>query len=174
MLIKKPNKNEYKVCFIGSCGNGAKSSLINVITGIKFNFSITSTTSCSFATKRIQLNNENIDLHLWDTIGQEKFRALLKMFIKYSDCIVIGFDITCDSSFREIRDWYNFAKNNCDAKLMYLIGNKIDLFMERRITEERARDLAKELNLRYFETSCLTGEGIYNFVYDLANEIIKY
>ena len=57
---------------------------------------------------------------------------------------------------------------------MYLIGNKIDLFMDRQINEEEARNLAKELNLRYFETSCLTGEGIHNFVYDLANEIIKY
>ena len=52
---------------------------------------------------------------------------------------------------------------------MYLIGNKIDLHTERKITEEKARNLANDLNLRYFETSCLTREGIYNFMYDLAD-----
>ena len=173
-LIKKPNKVQYKVCFIGSSGSGAKSSLINAIKGKKFDFCITSTNSCSFTTKTIKFNGENIDLNLWDTIGQEKFRPLTKMFIKDSGCIVIGFDTTDNSSFEEVKDWYKIAKDNCEAKLMYLIGNKIDLHTERKITEEKARNLANDLNLRYFETSCLTREGIYNFMYDLANEIIKY
>ena len=172
--IKKPNKKEYKVCFLGSSGNGAKTCLINAIMGKKFDSNSPSTTSASFVTKTIQLNNENIDLYLWDNVGQEAYRSLSKIFIINSDCIVIGFSIESDSSFEEIRDWYKIAKENCDAKLMYLIGNKIDLKERREVNEEKARNLAIELNLRYLETSCFTGEGVYNFVYDLANEIIKY
>ena len=68
--------------------------------------------SCSYAIKRIQLNNENIYLNLWDTIGQEKSISLTKFFIKDSDCVVIGFSVTCDSDFKEVRDWYKIAKEN--------------------------------------------------------------
>ena len=172
--INKPNKNEYKVCFIGGSGIGAKTSLIDAIMGKKFDFNILSTSNNSFVVKSIELNNEIIGLNLWDTIGQEKFRALSKIFIKDSDFIVFGFDVASKSSFEEIKDWYKIVNENCNTKLMYLIGNKIDLFMDRQVNEEKARNLAKELVLRYHETSCLTGEGIYNFVYDLANVIIKY
>ena len=66
------------------------------------------------------------------------------------------------------------AKENADVNLMYLIGNKIDLFDRREVTEDDAKKLAMEYNLRYFETSCLTGSGIQEFVDDLANEIIRY
>ena len=173
-LIKKPKKNEYKVCFLGREGVGAKTSLINAIMGNKFNPNSESTLNASFETKRIKLNNENIYLNLWDTNGHEVYRPLSKVFIKDSDSIVLGFDITNEDSFQDIRIWYNIAKENSNTKLIYLIGNKIDLLMERKVTEEEARNLAKELNLKYFETSCSTNEGIYNFVYDLANEIIKY
>ena len=55
---------------------------------------------------------------------------------------------------------------------MYLIGNKIDLFDRREVSENDAKKLAMEYNLRYFETSCLTGSGIHEFIKDLANEII--
>ena len=171
---KEQNKKVYKICFIGGCGVGAKTSLINVIKGLNFDDNETSTSSPSCKNKRLELIGQEIDLELWDTVGQKLFRDVIKPFIKVSDIIVIGFDITCSRSFQEIIDFYNLAKDNCNAKLMYLIGNKIDLKEEREISEEKARDLAKELNLRYFETSCLTGQGIYNFVYDLANEIIKY
>ncbi len=57
---------------------------------------------------------------------------------------------------------------------MYLIGNKIDLFDRREVTEDDAKKLAMEYNLRYFEISCLTGSGIQEIIKDLANEIIKY
>ena len=66
------------------------------------------------------------------------------------------------------------AKENADVNLMYLIGNKIDLFDRREVTEDDAKKLAMEYNLRYFETSCLTRSGIQEFIKDLANEIIKY
>lgn len=58
--------------------------------------------------------------------------------------------------------------------LMYLIGNKIDLITERKISEKDTLNLAKAYNLRYFEISCVTGEWIQNFLNDLSNEIIKY
>ena len=164
----------YKACFIGDSGVGAKTSLINAIMNIKFNENESSTTACSFATKIIKLkNNQIIELHLWDTIGQEKYRNLTRIFLSEADCFVLGFDVTSHRSFEEIRIWHKIAKESSNTKSMYLIGNKIDLYHERKVSEEEARNLAKELNLRYFEVSCKTGARIDEFVEDLVNEISK-
>ena len=55
---------------------------------------------------------------------------------------------------------------------MYLIGNGIDID-KRKVDKEKAKNFANENNLRYFETSCKTGEGIQEFYIDLINEIAK-
>ena len=120
------------------------------------------------------MEKDMIELELWDTIGQEKYRSLTKIFLANTDCFVLGFDITNKSSFDDVKNWYSLAKESTDVNLMYLIGNKIDLFDRQQVTEDEAKKLAVEYNLRYFETSCLTGSGIQEFINDLANEIIRY
>ena len=65
------------------------------------------------------------------------------------------------------------AKDITNSKLMYLIGCTIDLIDRREVTENEAKNLAKNYNLRYFEISCLTKSGIQEFIKDLSNEIIK-
>ena len=63
------------------------------------------------------------------------------------------------------------TKEFSNVKLIYLIGNKIDL--ERKVLEEEARNFSKENNLRYFEISCLTEEGVQGFFKDLVTKITK-
>ena len=69
--------------------------------------------------------------------------------------------------------WFPKAKEISDAKLIYLIGNKIDKYKERRVNKKEAKKFAKENNLRYFEISCLNGKGIKKFVDDLSHQIIR-
>ena len=120
-------------------------------------------------------NGTKIKLELRDTNGQMKFRPLTKIITMESkpDCIVIGFDITMEYTFVEVKKyWYPTVKRILKTNLIYLIGNKIECQYEGVLSLE-ARDFAKENNLRYFEVSCRTGKGIDKFLEDLKNEIIK-
>ena len=171
---EKSIKDKYKVCFIGEAGIGAKTSLIKSI--LDKNYDLNSMNIClpSNCIKKIELEkNKIIELELWDTPGQETYRSLDKLLLKNSDCVVIGFDVTNRRSFEEIDFWYSMAKDITNAKLMYLIGCKIDLFDRREVTENEAKNLAKNYNLRYYEISCLTKSGIQEFIKDLSSEIIK-
>ena len=69
--------------------------------------------------------------------------------------------ITKDT-FNRVKSWYNqFSQfNNEKETIIYLIGNKLDDVEHRVIKKEDAINLAKELNLKYFETSAITGENI--------------
>ena len=176
--INSKNKGfpiQYKVCFIGGIATGTKTSLIQAIIGETFDQNKIPTTNCSFKIKSFNLKNKQlIELYLWDTPPNESLRSQIYIALKGADCVVLGFDLTNKPTFKEIRDWYNIAKERSNANLMYLIGNKLDLYENRQVNEEDARNLANKLNLRYFEVSCLNSFGIKEFVKDLEKEIVKY
>ena len=55
---------------------------------------------------------------------------------------------------------------------LVLLGNKCDV-EPRNVTEEQGKKLAKELEICYFETSALTGQGIREAFEQLTRDIMK-
>jgi GTPase SAR1 family protein len=45
-------------------------------------------------------------LHIWDTLGQEKFKALAPLFYRKVVGAFLVFDLTNRKSFENINDWY--------------------------------------------------------------------
>ena len=165
-----PSKKIYKIIFLGESAIGSKSTLINVLVYNKFDYS--SACNCF---KVIDLKNDKkLTLDLWDTPGQEKYRALCKLYIKMSDVFVLGYDVTRRETFDDaINYWFHTVKEYSNTSLVYLLGNKIDLVNERNVPRTEARNFCEAANVRYFEISCLTSVGIQEFLDDLANELIK-
>ena len=172
---KIEHKKEYKISFVGESGTGAKSTLINRIMGKDFDENMDSNTTCRYEFKHVDIGNkEELILNLWDTIGQEKIRLITKLFLKNSDCVVLGYEVTNKRSFEEIKNyWYPLIKDWLECDLIYLVGNKIDLNDRREVSKEEANEYAKSLNLRFFEISCKTKEGLNEFYTDLVNQLIE-
>ena len=168
-------KNEYKIIFIGESGVGAKTSLINRIAGLKFNPHSETTTTNYFVNIKIKLGKKKeINLHLWDTIGQEKYRSLTKIFMTDIDCAVIGYDITKRRTFEEVKNyWCPTVKELKYCNLIYLIANRMDLYEHEQVKEFEGENYAKSENLRFFMISCKTGDGILHFIKDLAKQLLK-
>ena len=170
---------DYQVFFIGPSGCGTKTALILRIVDNYFRKQSIATIGIQFNRKRVKLENgEIIQLSLLDTVGQEYFRSITFQYISKADCIdciVLGFSVTNKSDLMDIKNsFYPKVKEYPNIKLIYLVGNKIDVEdEERKVDKEEALNFAKENNLRYFEISCKTGEGIQEFYNDLINEIVK-
>ena len=173
--IKIESKKEYKIIFVGESGTGAKSTLINRIVGIDFNENMESSTTCRYEIKHVDIGNkEELILNLWDTMGQEKLKILTKLFLKDSDCVILGYEVINKHTFEEIKNyWYPLIKDYLGCKLIYLVGNKIDLYERREVSKEEANEYAKSLNLRFFEISCKTKDGLNEFYNDLVNQILE-
>ena len=173
---KKINKDEtnnrdYKVVFLGS-PECAKTKLIHKIIYGEFNNQLL-TIGVDYYTKDVKLKNGKIvKLELFDTSDQKRLTAISLSYVHIADCIVLVFSVANEDDLLEIKNSiYPLSKNHSNNKLMYLIGNKID--EKRKINKEEAMNFANENNLRYFEISSKTGEGIKIFYNDLINEIAK-
>ncbi len=80
--------------------------------------------------------------------------------------MIITFDLTNETSFRNVKDWINSVKKYTDETLpMVLVGNKIDLAdatdnPKRMVSTVDARSLSQGYNMDYFETSAKTDTGV--------------
>ena len=149
----------HKIVLIGNPTAG-KTSLLNRICNDKFQNDYDSTIGVDFFTKTVFYNETMFKLQLWDSAGQEKYRALIPSYIRGASIIFIIYDLNHHETFEAVNNWLGFVNqytNKQKVKLV-LVGNKKDL--ERKVTIEEGKTLAKKEGMLFFETSAKTGEGV--------------
>ena len=115
-----------------------------------------------------------VKVQLWDTAGQDKFRAITRNYYKGARGIILIYDVTNIKSYENIKKWINEIKDEISDKVtIILIGNKIDNVVQRKITKEQGEKLASDYNVAFFETSAKTGEGINESVLYLVKKIME-
>ena len=171
--MKKLEDEEIKIILVGESGTG-KTSLINVAMGMKFQEGTELTTSsASFVTKIIKIGDKSYSLNLWDTIGQEKFRSLTKIFIKDSKIVIFVYDITNLRSFEELNFWFKTIHDVlCDTPILGICGNKQDLFVKEQVSEEKAEKYAEEKGVDFKLTSAKNPLSFNSFLEDLLKKFI--
>ena len=148
----------FKIIVIGDSGVG-KSCLTNRATTNLFEETYTATVGFEFLSFNVKINDKVVKLQIWDTCGQELYRSLITNFYRNSSLAIIVYAINSKDSFDNIEIWLRELRthSNPDAKV-FLIGNKIDLENERKITKEQGENYAKTNKLDLFiESSAKTG-----------------
>ena len=112
--------------------------------------------------KSIQLGEQKYDLSFNDLSGQERYKKAIMSKIKICTIIIFMYDVTKQESFDSIPKWIETVKENNenDGLQMILIGNKIDLENERKISKEQGREFAEKNAMDFFEVSTKTGENV--------------
>ncbi|KAI6214407.1 EG:80H7.4 protein [Aphelenchoides besseyi] len=134
--------------------------------------------SCEY-TKALEADLVVVDsvcfLQLWDTAGQERFRSLTTAFFRDAMGFILIFDITNEQSFLNIRDWLSQLKIHayCETPDIILCGNKADLENRRQVSTARAKQLADQLGLPYFETSACTSINVEKSVDCLLDMVMQ-
>ena len=127
-------------------------------------------------TLNVQTDSEKqMNLEIWDTAGQEKFRNVNKIFYKDAKAVLLVYDITNRRSFDEIKNyWAGQAKEcACENAAMGVIGNKSDLFENEEVKEEEAKEFAESIGAFFMLTSAKHGTGIHEAFKEAAEMIEK-
>ena len=135
-MSEENNDRAIKVILLGESGVG-KTNLIRRTMGLNFDKNSDSNFSSSYSENDIIVQDIKYAYQIWDTAGQEKFRALNKLFIKDSKLIIIVFSIDNKISFDQIDFWLNFVKEilGNQGYILGLVGNKSDLYEEQEVDD---------------------------------------
>jgi small GTP-binding protein len=155
---------KYKLAIIGNGGVGKTSLTHRYLEGI-FEEKYALTIGMEFYLKKLEINDLNITLQIWDFAGEEKFRFLLPGVIFGANGTLFMFDITRYKTYSNLRDWLNVF-NETNRKYgqevsKILLGSKLDLDQARTVTREEALSFAEDNNFsEYVECSSKTGENV--------------
>jgi len=157
--------------FLGDMGVG-KSCILHQFTEQKFIQDSPHTIGVEFGTRIINVDTKRIKLQIWDTAGQERFRAVTRSYYRGAVGALLVYDITRRSSFTNLTGWLTDAKNLTSPNTVFiLIGNKKDLEELRQVSYEEASEWAQSNNMKFLETSALTGENVEEVFIQTAKEI---
>ena len=83
------------------------------------------------------------------------------------------YDISNRESFDHLTKWLDLIKDAINDIPIVLVGNKIDKEEERLVSYNEGEQLAKELNISFFESSGKENKNVKEPFYSLCEEIIN-
>ena len=169
---KAPN---VKVVLLGDSGVG-KTCLITRYISETFEQNTASTNGASYASKNVNYDKlkKTITLDIWDTAGQEKYKALTKFFYKDAAIAILVYDITQKNSFESIKSyWYEQVKENGEKTFVLgIVGNKSDLYEQEEVPENDAREFAQSIGAIFALTSAKMNTGVDALFEDAGNKYL--
>jgi small GTP-binding protein len=169
---KAPN---VKVVLLGDSGVG-KTCLITRYISETFEQNTASTNGASYASKKVNYDKlkKTITLDIWDTAGQEKYKALTKFFYKDAAIAILVYDITQKNSFESIKSyWYEQVKENGEKTVVLgIVGNKSDLYEQEEVPENDAREFAQSIGAIFALTSAKMNTGVDALFEDAGNKYL--
>ena len=164
-----------KVVLVGESAVGKTCIISRFISGA-FDSNVSSTNGASYASKNIQYDKlgKNLLLDVWDTAGQEKYRALTKFFYKDAKVAILVYDITRYDTFKSIKEfWYEQVKENGPKNIVIgIAGNKCDLYEKEEVNENEAREFAASIGAIFALTSAQNNSGINELFRDVGNKYL--
>ena len=179
-MEEKTKNKKFKIInflLVGNMAVGKTSIITKYMEGV-INPNHMSTVATDFTLvqkENLQIDNQvvNVKAKIWDSPGQERFQTIVQSAIKNTQGIILIYSVTDPSSFKDCEGWMGRINDEQDLLTfpMFFVGNKIDL--KRAVNKEDAEAFAKKYNMKYFEISAQTGEGVKEVIDEFIVEVYK-
>ena len=159
--IKVDARSCLKAVLVGDTRVG-KTCVLDRATADIFNDNACPTIGTAFKIHTFPTENGPVRLQIWDTAGQEQFRALSPMYYRSAQIALIFFDLTSQDSLKSVDQWCSELSEKASPEMpRVLVGNKADLADERCVSVEDAMEVLERNNMVFYaETSAKTGQGV--------------
>jgi small GTP-binding protein len=156
-----------KVVVVGVSGVG-KTSISQRFVNNEYNSRSPATLGASFIERVFEYApGRSYRLQIWDTAGQEKYRAIAKIYYKDAKVAVLVYDVTDELSFISMQEWANDVRGNASPDvLLAVVGNKTDLLDDpsfnpsKEVSYKEAKEYANSIKAAFHTTSAKDNKGI--------------
>ncbi|OWF56414.1 GTP-binding protein YPTC1 [Mizuhopecten yessoensis] len=161
----------FKYLLIGDSGVG-KSNLLLRFADDVFSETHIATIGVDFKIRTVNIENNIVQLHIWDTAGQDRFKSITSSFYRGAHGIMLVYDVTDMDSFINVEKWLQEVdKQRGRDNSIILVGNKSDMTSKRVVTWEMGKEYADKLGVLYLETSAKTSTNVETLFLTMAADI---
>ncbi|KAI6659153.1 Ras-related protein Rab-30 [Oopsacas minuta] len=167
---------KFKIAIIGTVGVGKTFIYLSYNEGgsaLSNPQLVTNTIYADCMSKKVSLDNHNFTLEIWDSAGQERYKAFAPVWTRNARVVICVYDITDEDSYNDLPKSIHTAKEYADERaIFYLVGNKADLVHRRVVQESTAEKFAKQHDMVFMECSGLTGLNILKLFEDITRRVV--
>ena len=173
MALKEEKKEKCNIIVLGESALG-KTAFIRRFSEDKFEKSYLTTLRLDFITKEIKIKEgKTINMKIFDTAGQERFRTLTNNYYQKADGILLIYSIKDKDSFSTINNWITEIKTKANEDVVvFLIGNKCDLDKDREVSKKDGETLAEKYKIPFYESSAKLDVNVKNVFEELAQMVV--
>jgi small GTP-binding protein len=178
MSIYDPNIPE-KILKIVMAGNSSvgKTCFVTRIARNEFNMETKSTIGVDFCTKTVVTKMSSTQtvtskIQIWDTAGQDRYRAISSSYYRNAHGVIAMFSIDDIASFEGLERWINEVQINAPDVVLIVVGTKADLDYKRKVPRARAEEYTKSCGAMYFEVSAMEGKGCEEVINIMVKQMI--
>lgn len=170
----KKTTYEYKTILLGSISVG-KTAILSRFVSNEFTSDHQCTIKTEFRSKIVNVNNTTqAKLTIWDTCGDEKYRAITRQYYRDAHGVLLVYDVTNRNSFDKVTDWYSEIKDNAPQDVVViLVANKTDLVNLREVSTEEGQEVAGRVGVEYVEVSAKNGDNVYLLFEKLSQSLME-
>ncbi|KAL8440115.1 hypothetical protein Efla_000004 [Eimeria flavescens] len=127
---------EGKIVLLGDTGVGKSSLALRFCRG-RFPLYHEVTIGAAFLQQTVRLGEGNqLKLYIWDTGGQERFRAMAPLYYRDAAGAVVVYDITAPSSLDAVKFWTGELRQHLSRCSIAVAANKWDLLQQQQQQQE--------------------------------------
>jgi len=162
----------YKIVVLGDGGVGKTALTIQLCLN-HFIESYDPTIEDSYR-KHAIIDDEPCLIEILDTAGQEEYTALRDQWIREGDGFLIVYSITQYNTFDRVEKFKQQINRVKDSETIpvVIVGNKCDKSLEREVSTDDGKQLAKKLGCQFVETSAKTRLNL-ELAYHTAVRLIR-
>ncbi|CAD8089447.1 unnamed protein product [Paramecium sonneborni] len=162
---------EIKVVLLGDSGVG-KSSLLYRFVENDFFEKGQPTLGAAFQSKTILIDGKALKFQIWDTAGQEKYKAILPLYYRDAKVALLVYDVNDQQSFEGVKEWFKQLQEQGPLdQIRAIIGNKCDL--EQKVEDDLGKELGRQWNAIFFKTSCKDNLGVQETFLQIGERVFK-
>ncbi|MFX0033447.1 MAG: Rab family GTPase, partial [Candidatus Hermodarchaeota archaeon] len=137
-----------------------------------FNPSERLTIGVDFHVKTIELDGRSIKFQIWSFGGEERFRFLLPTYCLGARGAILLYDITDPNSLGILSEYIQIIRQKVGTIPIMLIGTKVNLGGNRKVSREEGVSIAENFNLSAFTEILSQDEQKVYYTFQTLAEII--
>ncbi|KAB7504954.1 Ras-related protein Rab-11B [Armadillidium nasatum] len=129
-------------------------------------------TFCEYVTKSVEVDGKTIKAQIWNTAGQERYKAITSAYYRGAVGALLVYDIAKYLTYQNVERWLREIRDHAEQNfVIMLVGNKSDLRHLRSVPMEEAKAFAEKNGLSFIETSALDSTNVETAFHNILTDV---